>query len=363
MRIRMLIDSLGPGGAQRQFIKLANGLAAEGHEVKVRFYHEVPRLAEALSPEVDPGFISSRLPFLRKLRALFFMAPWAKVVCVSFLTTPNRINCLARLLSPWPRRVVSERSIDHAPVDVGRWLTQLLYVLAGAVVCNSRTQAAQLARRPWLARKVRYVGNCVDLEKFRPLPAPPRAVDDEGLRGIVVANFKPAKNPLFLIRALDSPVATGVTVDWYGQDADSGDGESTQSKSARLLRTLGHGRMRIAGGAAHPESLYPGYDFLCLPSLYEGMPNVVAEAMACGLPVLCSRVSDNALLVEEGVNGFLFDPTSEPEFLSALARLRQLQPSERAEMGRRNRKKAEELFGYDAYLGAWLRMIKPGNLA
>lgn len=53
---------------------------------------------------------------------------------------------------------------------------------------------------------------------------------------------------------------------------------------------------------------YDRCDIFCLPSLYEGYPNVICEAMACGKPILCSNVCDNPFIVEDGVNGFLFKP-------------------------------------------------------
>jgi glycosyltransferase involved in cell wall biosynthesis len=51
------------------------------------------------------------------------------------------------------------------------------------------------------------------------------------------------------------------------------------------------------------------HDALIHPSLYEGLPNAVCEALAAGLPVLISNVCDHPLLVVEGERGFLFDPS------------------------------------------------------
>lgn len=72
---------------------------------------------------------------------------------------------------------------------------------------------------------------------------------------------------------------------------------------------------------AQLAALYPQHDALVNPSLYEGMPNVVLEAMACDLKVLASRVPGNDTLARDGENGFLFPLGDESAFATTLAQL------------------------------------------
>jgi glycosyltransferase involved in cell wall biosynthesis len=78
------------------------------------------------------------------------------------------------------------------------------------------------------------------------------------------------------------------------------------------------------------------------PSHSEGLPNVVCEALACGRPVLVSRVLDHPRLVQEGETGFLFDPARPEELAEAIARLARLPDDELLRMGRAARAFAEQ---------------------
>jgi glycosyltransferase involved in cell wall biosynthesis len=63
--------------------------------------------------------------------------------------------------------------------------------------------------------------------------------------------------------------------------------------------------------------IYQNADCLVNPSLYEGMPNVVLEAMACGLPIIASKVPGNEELVLDGETGFVFS-LAEPDVLAKI---------------------------------------------
>ena len=59
---------------------------------------------------------------------------------------------------------------------------------------------------------------------------------------------------------------------------------------------------------------------LLLVFKWEGFPNVLCEAMSCGLPVLASDVSDVRHIMEDGVNGFLMNPTSPDDMAKTIIR-------------------------------------------
>ena len=98
-------------------------------------------------------------------------------------------------------------------------------------------------------------------------------------------------------------------------------------------------RVRFMGYRNDVPVFYTMSDLFLFPSLQEGLPVSVMEAMASGKPVICSRIRGNTDLVEDGVNGFLIDP-GEPRSIAA-AVLRLYDSGKQEEISQNNREKAE----------------------
>ena len=99
-------------------------------------------------------------------------------------------------------------------------------------------------------------------------------------------------------------------------------------------------RVRFMGYRDDIPAFYAMADVFVFPSFREGLSVSVMEAMASGLPIVCSRIRGNTDLVQEGVNGFLMDP-GKPESIAQAIRC--LEDSEkREEISGNNRIKAEE---------------------
>ncbi len=353
----MLIDSIATGGAQRQFCLLANGLHDAGFSVSVYFYHgdksDLNTFRDGITLEVG----STQRSFSPKLGALQFMRCRRTETFISFLSTPNLINAVAGLSGAGGRRIVSERSLDVGPQRFRARLVRGLYRGADKVVCNSLSQARVMVDRYGLGGKVEFIPNCVDSARFTP-QVKSQSYSPAVRRGIVIANIKVAKNYPFLIKAMSNTDGERVAIDWFGDIVDENEFQRGQEIQSNLDHNGGADSVTFRGPVANPEVILNNYDFLCLPSLYEGMPNVVCEAMAAGLPILCSDVSDNRFIVEDGVNGFLFDPKKECSFKDALHRLCSLSQGEIREMGMRNRERAESEYGVEKYVQSWISIIK-----
>ncbi|WP_426661094.1 glycosyltransferase [Rhodanobacter aciditrophus] len=163
---------------------------------------------------------------------------------------------------------------------------------AAAVVAVSRALAGKAVALGADPARVHAIYNGVDGRRFAPGDrAAARArlgLEDGGTLLLYVGNLKESKGCLDLLEAFAALAATQP----QARLAYVGEGACRAALAARA-QVLGVAtRVRLAGAMPH-EALpdwFRAADLLCLPSHNEGVPNVVLEAMACGTPVVATRV-------------------------------------------------------------------------
>jgi glycosyltransferase involved in cell wall biosynthesis len=199
---------------------------------------------------------------------------------------------------------------------------------------------------------VRIIPNGVDSDFFVPAQPKPAKKSAGVLRVLFVGRFQPQKNLAFLFREM-----ARLSPDTFELHL-VGDGPDRQSL-ARLAKQLGMASMVTWHGwlpRAAVRQAYQGADCLVNPSLYEGMPNVVLEAMACGLPVVASKVPGNEELVLDGETGFLFDLEAPNALMN---RLKQLADDRDlcSRLGRRAQSHATTTFSWGNVAQAYLALF------
>ncbi len=85
-------------------------------------------------------------------------------------------------------------------------------------------------------------------------------------------------------------------------------------------------------------------DVFVLSSLWEGFPNVILEAMACGLPVVATNVGGVEEIIEDNVSGFLVEPKNPSALAKKIEFVLNLNSGKRKEIGKKGRKTIEEKF-------------------
>jgi glycosyltransferase involved in cell wall biosynthesis len=157
--------------------------------------------------------------------------------------------------------------------------------------------------------RIEYIPNGVDSDVFSPRDrdgAKCRAGVNINTKVILyVGRLSDEKGLEILIKA--SGIMTGISGDF--KVLVVGDGDRRQEYE-RLIQSLGlEEKVVLLGGRPHSDlpNWYALADVLCLPSLREGMPNVVLESLACGRPVVASNVGAVPDLID-GTNGYLVSP-------------------------------------------------------
>jgi glycosyltransferase involved in cell wall biosynthesis len=366
MRLLFVIDSFQSGGAQRQMVSLACALHQRGHEVEFFVYfphlrhyrHELEELGITIHSTTKRYRFSLRV--LAMLRSHIRSGKFDGVL--SFLTTPNVYAELAAVMRGRPVLVVSERG-PFAP-ESSPWFTYLvrqLHRLADHVTVNSHHQCKLLeSTAPWLRGRVSTIYNGVDLNRFEPTPMP--TTSRATLRLIVVGTVCPHKNYQKLIQSLavyrETHHELPIMVSAVGAHSLSGSTDSSFAEADALLSRLDlRQHWSWLGERTDIAALLASHDALVHPSVREGMSNAVCEALAAGRPVLASRGFDHPRIIEDGVCGFLFEPTDPADIAQAMRRLCRLPLADRQQMGAAARHCAEREFGLDRLVDNYVELF------
>jgi glycosyltransferase involved in cell wall biosynthesis len=308
VKISMLIRSLEYGGTERQLVNLARGLAKRGHDVRVLvFYAGGPFTAELVDagvPVVDLRK-SGRWDVARFFgRLVCSLQEAAPDVLYSALGSEAILNVLVRLLIRKGRVVwrLSASNMDLSKYDwvVRRvdWLQRRLASQADLIIANSVAGRDYAVATGFPAARIRIIPNGIDTEKFRPDAASRAAMrhawgiaPTEKLVGLI-ARLDPMKDhPNFLRAAAmvsaGHPEARFVCV---------GEGSPEDVRRfQRLAADLQIGKRTLwVGAQGDMPAVYNALDLVCLSSITEGLPNVLCEAMACGVLCVSTNVGDAA---------------------------------------------------------------------
>lgn len=356
MKILLLIDSLGAGGAQRQIVGLAVLLKQKGYDVTVAFYHDIPFYISILQQNKIP------FTFLRQAENRFLRL-WALTrylnhvkydVVISYIETPSICACIAKLINNSFKLIVSERNTSQC-TGINEIIRFALFRVADYIVPNAYSQGDYiLSHFPVLKNKIVTIPNFVDLGYFTPRT---KSLRREVPEIIVVATVRASKNTLGFLDAVKKLDTNGIRfhISWYGIDASQ---TEYLTLCKQKISRLGLGMLiDLKEKTKEIKEKYQSADFFCLPSFYEGTPNVICEAMACGLPIACSDVCDNNRYVLPQQNGFLFDPKDSDSIFQALASLLQLNQERYDQYCIKSRVLAESLFSEDRFVESYIKLL------
>lgn len=327
MKISFLIRSLDCGGAERQLVALARGLQQQGCLVIVAVFYSGGLLEKDLHGagvkihSLDKKGRWDIIGFIWRL--IIFIYYQRPDVLHGYLGTSNIITVLLKPLFPRIRMVWGVRASN---MDLSRydWLARLSYRIecwlsrfADKIIVNSFAGRNYALMKGFPGNKMIVIPNGIDTERFYPDSNARRRVrldwgmtEKEVVFGLV-GRLDPMKDhPTFLrAAALLTREIGGV----YFVCVGGGPDEYCRELQT-LARTLGiTDRLIWAGARMDMTAVYNALDILSSSSYGEGFPNVIGEAMSCGVPCVVTDVGDSACIV--GNTGVVV-PARSPEELA-----------------------------------------------
>lgn len=304
LHVMFVISSLGRGGSERQMINLASELNRRGHRAVIAVLtHEGPMAAEARTFGVPV------LRMSRSHRRLFSLICLVRYVKKS---RPNiihpylpRDNALLTLVKPFIRKSQLVWGIRSADMDWKRYRRRTKYlwrtVVAAArwadlIIANSQFGAEVHIEQGFPSSKIVVVPNGIDTSIFIP-PVETRSKEriqfgipeDAEVVGML-GRFDPMKGHDLVLEVFRTardhrPNLQLVVVGLHTHE--QGNKFMTRARAMGLSDNV-----TLLPESDSPEKALQLFDVLVLPSLSEAFPNVVAEALSCGVPVAAFDVGD-----------------------------------------------------------------------
>ncbi|NCT68792.1 MAG: glycosyltransferase family 4 protein [Rhodanobacteraceae bacterium] len=355
LRILMVLESEFPasrgGGTESQMRTLGEALRRRGHRVTVL----TPRLRDGAQARAGRhfGLAVGRLayPQVRFLGGLVMLARLAVFLHqhrrrydVAHVHIAHHLALVCCLLGPalGLRTVVKVAgSWELAGGLLGRDGGALAHVLrplwrrADAWQAVSTRIAATLVGLGMARERVHAIPNAVDLARYAVRPRPRAAGAPRVLA--FVGRLAPEKDLSSLVHAWAQV---------FGERSDRhlwlvGSGSEGAGLQRRVVELGCTASVRFLGHHDDVADLLAEVDAGVLPSLMEGLSNTLLEFMACGLPVLASRVSGSEDLVQPGQTGWLHEPGDVEGLVAALRAFDAIDAAELARMGRNARAAVE----------------------
>jgi glycosyltransferase involved in cell wall biosynthesis len=371
VRILQLIPSLPVGGAERMLLQLVSNLDPSRYEITVASLHRLGTTMERdfAAAGFDVLFLEKRLGFDPRM--------FGRVAGVIRRVDPHLLHthrpvlqyALPSLLGKLRQRTVhtvhnvAEREVTGRAAQVGHWLA-IRAGVAPIAICQS---VADSIWRVYGVRARAIIPNGIPVAQFATPSIPRQAwrtrqgIPHDALVFTCVARLSAQKNVGALLQALAAMDRRRDPVLLV-----CGDGEEQGRLEAEAGRLGVAERVRFLGSRADVPEVLGASDVFVLPSLYEGHPLSVMEAMAAGRPVIATTVGGVPELVQPGETGLLVPPGDTSALAAAMDQLARSE-EERGRLGRRGAQVAAERFDVSHMAAAYDRlyqsMLSRGPLA
>ena len=361
--VLFLGSQMATGGAQRVLLDQAGWFHHQGYHVTVAFFYDREKMGEKWYaaypfPVIDlkawrtRGGIAN--PF-RLLRGWFRLYRLLRNGQFSVVETFTHHANLLGLPAVWAAGTPVRAASHHGRIgDFPGWLTRLhawvvnSFLASCLVVVSERVRSYAVNSEGIKPEKIFVIANGIELSR-QPLNDSDRAalanelgLPPGGLLALSVGRLTEQKGHTYLLDAIPAILEQFPETVF----AIAGDGPLRRELEATAER-LGISRsVRFLGTRADVPELLQMADIFVLPSLWEGLPIALLEAMGAGLPVIATQVEGVEEIIVDGENGLLLPPADAESLKIAMLRLL-AQPDLRVNLGSAGRALVEDAFSLD----------------
>jgi glycosyltransferase involved in cell wall biosynthesis len=348
LRILLLTDEMEVGGTQRQIVYLAKNIDQQRFEPNVLFFRNTSYLVNELRDSRVPVKCIEKnkridLQFYLTLRRELKKERYDVIHCFSF--TGELWGALANYLVSRAVLITSVRNVYDWYSRTQWWLKRWIAIQSYRVIANSKMGAMYAGQKMKLSSgiiKVVYNGT-----ELRPeITSSERSairlefcIGSDVVMGLFAGRLVPQKNIFSLLRAVSRLSIIKKKFVLF----IAGDGPLRLEVETSIARLGIADQARVLGNRDDIPRLIDASDFVVMPSLREGLSNVILEAMAGGKPVVASNVGGNPELVIDRVNGFLY-PCGDDNALAACLRRMINDEKLRRNLGEAGRRRAKAEF-------------------
>jgi len=348
------------GGADRQILYLTRALLANGYDARLVSMTPLGEMGRQAAVEGLPvtslNMERGRADWRAFQQMVATLRHWRPHLLSSFMYHANLLARIAGKSARVPLIVTSVRNelFGSATRD---WLVRLTNWMDDCCTTNSQQVADSLTHRGLISgAKLRVIPNGVDVTAIstsaasRPQVRQALGVAPDEFFWLAIGRLLSQKDYPTLLRAFQSLAQSRSRL------AIAGRGPLLDALQ-QMAQQLGIVSQVSFLGVRHDvPALLTAADGFVLSSAWEGMPNVVMEALAAGTPVVATRVGGVSELVEPCETGFLVPPKDPPALAEAMRQLMSLPLDRRREMGMRGQHHVATRYSLEAMGERWMAL-------
>ena len=355
------------GGTERQVLNLVQNHDRARFDVHLACF----RQAGPLLQEIDPtGVALSEYPIrsLPSLRTLWQQVRLARYLRAHRVRIVHSFGFYANVFAIPAARLAGVEVVVASIRDTGDHLTGLQKSMqkwacraADHVLVNARAVAALLGAQGYGLARLSVIHNGIDVSRFGQRLPTGNLRAELGLPATaplvaVFSRLNRLKGIEYFLQAAASLAARFEQVRFLvvGDSVS----QAYRDELERCAAGLGLGqRVLFTGFRSDVPALLAEVSVSVLPSLSEGLSNVVLEAMAAGVPVVATRVGGTPEMVEDGLTGLLVPPANAAALAEAVAALL-ADPARGRALGQAGRARVAQLFSLEATVRATGRLYE-----